>query len=138
MAPSLRSLRRLSAAALILLTFTALSAPSVFAQGRGPGIADPAARADRMMSTLTEAVSLTDAQVEQVRPLVLDHVARQQAAFAALRGSNRGAGRAGMREAMAVLRAELDAQIEPLLTPEQVTAFRAHRAARPQRGRGGF
>ena len=95
-------------------------------------------RLEQQMTQLTEALSLTDAQATQVRAILA--APRTERGNASERRSMSREERQAQREQQ---QAETNAKIEALLTPEQVTSYRAWVAAqqanRSQRGgrRGG-
>ena len=99
----------------------------------GPG-GDLAARLDRQMASLDEALDLTSRQEAQVRALLEARAADRPARGARSRQAS------GDREA---LRAERQAQreatnreIEALLTPAQVARFRAWQESQRENARG--
>ena len=108
------------------------------AEARGARGGDPGARLDRQMASLREAVDLTDAQAEEIRAIFEAQAAeRPRRGARGQRGGGRASGdRAAMREAMQARRAEIQRQIEALLTPEQTEAFRAWSAEQAERRRG--
>jgi Spy/CpxP family protein refolding chaperone len=124
----------LSLAAAATLVATA----PVAAQG---GPRDPQQMRAMMMSRLTDSLSLTPEQQEKVGKIVDEEVSamtsiRQEAQQSQDQDARRAAfGK--MRDA----REKADKEIEKVLTPDQVTKFRAMRAAedarRGQRGGGG-
>lgn len=91
-------------------------------------------RTEQRVTQLDEALGLSDAQAAQLRTLFAAQEANRPAPDARGASGDREAGRA-QREAQ---RAEMDRQVEALLTPAQVERYRALQASRPQRGpRGG-
>ena len=98
---------------------------------------DPSERLDRQMASLRDAVDLTDAQAEEIRAILETQAAeRPRRGARTQRGGGQASGdRAAMREAMQARRAEVQRQIEALLTPEQVADFRAWSAEQAEQRR---
>mgnify|MGYP003146320428 CR=1 FL=1 len=97
-------------------------------QGRGGD------RVELRIDALRQAAALTDAQVADVRALFEAQAANRPAPGA--RRSSSPQDRAAMQAERAGREAEMDRQIEALLTPEQVARYRTWRESQP-RGRGG-
>ena len=87
-------------------------------------------RTEQRVTRLDEALGLSDVQAAQLRMLFAAQEANRPAPGARGASTDREAGRA-QREAQ---RAEMDRQVEALLTPAQVERYRALQASRQQRG----
>lgn len=102
------------------------------ARGAGQrGAGQRGAGVEEQLASLRTAVGLTDEQAAQVRTIL-----EAQQANRPTRGA--GGDREAMRAQMQERRARTQAEIEAVLTPEQVERFRTWSAAqRPQGGRRG-
>ncbi len=101
------------------------------ARGQGGPGGDPAERLDRQMASLDEAVDLTSRQETQVRALL-----EEQAANRPERGARGSGDREARRAQQQAQREAMNSKIEALLTPEQVTRFRAWSEAQRENQRG--
>lgn len=86
--------------------------------------------ADQRLAQLTTLLDLTDAQVEQMRPIVEEQTSKQQALF-----QNSAADREKMRAEMAKLRDETDESFAEVLTEQQMSKYREQRQQRMRQGR---
>ncbi|MEL6616288.1 MAG: hypothetical protein AAFQ43_11150 [Bacteroidota bacterium] len=127
-------LTRALGALLLALSITACSSSQDTATQDGPRArgGDPGQRVERQLESLREAVDLTDEQVVEIRALL-----EEQAANRPSRGARGQGNRQEMRAQRQAQRAEMMSQIEAILTPEQVEAFREWAASQQQRGRRG-
>ncbi|WP_155318857.1 Spy/CpxP family protein refolding chaperone [Desulfosarcina alkanivorans] len=114
----------LFAAAVVTITILMVTDAISFDGRRGP---DP----ERMLSRLQDELALSDEQVQQMRPILEEQMATRRSLFQEVEG--RG-DRSAMREKMIRLRQEADRQLESILTPEQLEAFREMRRQK-MRGR---
>ncbi|WP_412061276.1 hypothetical protein [Rubrivirga sp. IMCC45206] len=105
---------------------------ALLALGACASSADTARDDDRIAQTLASidtAVDLTDAQSQRVREiLVAQEANRPSRPSRGGQGGQAGPPRGGDRDAQ---RAEVDRQIEAVLTDDQVAAFRTWRASQP-------
>ena len=123
--------RRTLAMALVAL----FALPQVTeAQTRAPrGDGD---RTEQRVTQLDEALGLSDAQTSQLRALFEAQKSNRPTLSA--RGNTSSGDREDGRAQREAQRAEMDRQVEALLTPAQVERYRALQASRPSRGpRGG-
>lgn len=112
--------------ALIILGVTV--APAFAQQGPPPG-GRRMLDADQRLTQLTDALDLTDEQVEDMKPIVEEQTRKQKELF-----ESAGADRAAMREAMMQLMEETDAAYAEVLTEDQMTKYREMRQQRMRRG----
>ncbi len=127
-ASTLRRGLRVAAVALVGLLTLPTSASAQTRPPRSDGD-----RADQYAAELAEALNLDDAQASRLRALFEAQEANRPSPGARRGGSpdNREAVRAE-REAQ---RAEMDRQVEAILTPAQVERYRSLRTSRQPRGR---
>jgi Spy/CpxP family protein refolding chaperone len=107
----------------LLLVFGLAVAPGAEAQQRGP-MGDPAAMVDEHIDALTEAVGLSEEQVELIRPIYEAQAKKMSEVFAQYRGQ----GRTGMEQArpqLEKLRDETHEQVRSNLTEEQMEPYAA-------------
>lgn len=120
------------AAALALM---ALPLTTAGAQGRQDG---PGNALGRMYEDLTDSLraqGLTDEQVGAVRGIFRAGAERRQEIMANSRGQQNRAGVQAMRTEMEAVRAEMDQQLELVLTQEQMERYHALRARLQERWR---
>ncbi|HEX6927019.1 MAG TPA: hypothetical protein VF167_16470 [Longimicrobiaceae bacterium] len=130
-------LRRLTTAGLMFVGL--LFAAEASGQGRGGMMnASPEERAAQRIGLLTERLSLTPQQVEQIQPILVKQFTEQVELFRKFQG---GGDRQAMMNEMRELRTRHDEQILSVLTEEQKTAYRTlqeeERTRRMNRMNGG-
>lgn len=127
-------LTRALGALLLVFSLTACSSSEEATAQDGPRArgGDPGQRVERQLTSLDEAVDLTDEQAVQIRSLL-----EEQAANRPPRGARGSGNRQQMRAQMQAQRDEMMSRIEALLTPDQVEGFREWAASQQQRGRRG-
>ena len=109
---------------LLMFVFVAvLAMGSCFAQ---PGGGDPAARLQREIDGLKTALTLTDAQLAKVTPIVTEAQKKQSEAFAKMREAG-DMDRDKMMAERTKMQAETDKAIKAVITPAQATALDAYR-----------
>ncbi|MEI6139608.1 MAG: hypothetical protein WCP85_10110 [Mariniphaga sp.] len=109
---------------LLMFVFVAMLAiGSSLAQ---PGGGDPAARLQREIDGLKTALTLTDAQLAKVTPIVTEAQKKQSEAFAKMRESG-DMDREKMMAERTKMQAETDKAIKAVITPAQATALDAFR-----------
>jgi len=86
--------------------------------------------ADQRIAQLETQLELTDAQVEQLRPIVEEQTRKQRELFAGGSGD-----RETMRSEMAKLRDQTDEQFAEVLSQEQMKKYRELRQQRSRQGR---
>ncbi|MCL7973216.1 MAG: hypothetical protein M8835_01495 [marine benthic group bacterium] len=115
-------------ALLAILSLVITSTPSSAQQG-GPGGRRMSSPRDRL-AQLTEQLDLSDAQVDQMRPIIEEQTKKQQKIF------EEGSGdREKMRGEMMKLMQETDERYAEILTEEQMTRYREMRQQRMRQGR---
>jgi Spy/CpxP family protein refolding chaperone len=117
-----------AAGIVVAFGLTTFASPAAAQQRQGPRQQlDPADRVEE----LRESLELTDEQVAQMTEVFESEADRRRELFEANRD-----GRDAMRGPMEALRAETDAELEKILSEEQMNAFREHRERARRRGPG--
>ena len=104
------------------------AAPAQAQQQRRQRGMDP----EQRMQMLQEKLALTDQQVVSLAPIFAQNDAQRRELF-----ESRSGERQAMRDQMEALRAELDAELADVLTPEQMTSFQQLREEGRKRFRQG-
>ncbi len=110
---------------LVLVIFVA-----IFALGSGfaqPGGGDPAARLQRELDGLTNALGLSKDEVAKITPIVTEAQKKQSEAFAKMREAGGEMDRDKMREERTKMQAETDKKLKEVLTAEQGVKLDAYR-----------
>jgi hypothetical protein len=115
----------LCALAALLLSLQATAQP-----GGGAGRLDPVQRVESQTQLMTDSLSLSEAQAEKVREVLLKYAQKTKELF-----ENSDGDREAMRASMQELRAQQDTELKPFLTDEQWTNWQRIRAN--MRGPGG-
>lgn len=115
----MRTTIKLFALALLL---TAGFAPRLGAQPGGGWNTDPEQRANQQTATMTEQLSLSDAQSAKVKEVNLKYANKMKDAREKAAGD-----REAMRGAMTSIRQEQDAELQTVLTEEQWKQWVAYR-----------
>ena len=97
--PALSHRRRRIGALLILLTVATVAAPVAMAQGRPrQPLLTPEQRVEWVMTTLTDQLTLSSAQADSLRPVVVAHIEKQTALRDQYASQSRPAARGGSRK----------------------------------------
>ena len=120
------------AAALALM---ALPLTTAGAQGRQDGPGNALGRMDEEITDSLRTQGLTDEQVRAVRGIFKAGAERRQEIMAKSRGQQNRDGFQAMRTEMEAVRAEMDEQLELVLTQEQMERYHALRARLQERFR---
>ena len=118
----------MTTAALFVLAAVALRAQP----GGGPGRMSPEQRAEQQTASMTEQLSLSEAQSTKVGEINLKYAQKMKE----LRDKADG-DREAMRSAMGAIRQEQDAELQTVLTQEQWTKWDAYRQEQRANWRGG-
>ncbi len=110
-----------------LIAFTCMQASAANAFRRFK-VADP----EQVISDLTEELDLSDAQVEQIRPVIQNHAEKRNEIFDQYRSEGRS-GRQEMRSQLETLREETQSELASVLTEEQMEKYKAYQEERWQR-----
>jgi Spy/CpxP family protein refolding chaperone len=94
---------------------------------------DPAQMLQRQVDRMKEALSLTDAQVAKITPILKDAQEKQAAARAKAREAGQTFDRDKFMADMKKSNEEIDAKIKPILTPDQVTKLAEMRKQQAER-----
>ena len=95
----------------------------------------PAPDPDRIVSHLTETLSLSEDQAERIRPVFAQQAGKLSALFA--RAKEGQLERSALRGEAQAIREETDRMLEAVLTPEQMEKYRAQREERARGRRKG-
>ena len=104
------------------------------AQAHGPE-GDPAARIEEHMQIAAERLKLSDAQKQQLRPLVDEHVARVKAIRERYPAGKTPGQKKQMFEEMRAVRDEYDGHVRAMLSEEQQREWEKMRSERRDRMR---
>jgi Spy/CpxP family protein refolding chaperone len=94
---------------------------------------DPAQMLQRQVDRMKEALSLTDAQVAKITPILKDAQEKQAAARAKAREAGQTFDRDKFMADMKKSNEEIDAKIKSILTPDQVTKLAEMRKQQAER-----
>jgi hypothetical protein len=97
---------------------------------RGNSARDP----EQLIAELSEKLRLTDAQVEQIRPIIENQMEQREEIFEKYSSQGRQ-GRPALRQEMRDLRKDTHSQITSLLTEEQIAEYEAFQQERFQKRR---
>lgn len=118
---------------LMVATFILAGLAAVQAQPGGEGMGrDPEKRAEQQTATMTEKLSLSEAQTAKVKEINLKYATKIKEVR-----DNAGGDREAMRAAMTALRDEQDKELKAVLTDEQWQQWVKIREEQ-RRNRGGF
>lgn len=121
-----RKQRTVSLAILIFLLVSIGTALSLMVLPILPAMAERGRQmpdADQVMARLIERLDLTDAQADQVRPIIEEQLEKQKAVFEKYRGQGREGFRAARPE-MQAIRQETEDRLKDVLTDEQMEKYR--------------
>jgi protein CpxP len=104
------------------------------AQAHGPE-GDPGARIEKHMQMAAERLQLSDAQKQQLRPLVEEHVAKVKAIRGKYPPEMPREQKRQMYEEMHAVREDYDAEVKAVLTEEQQQEWEKMRSERRDRMR---
>jgi periplasmic protein CpxP/Spy len=113
--------------AMTVLATGAISAKTpaaVVQQGQGQGQATPEERAERQLTMMTEALTLTADQTTKLKPIILARSTEQSALRQKMQGGDREALMGEYRK----LNEKYNAQIKAVLTAEQYTKYEENQA----------
>jgi ribosomal protein S13 len=94
---------------------------------------DPAQMLQRQVDRMKEALSLTDAQVAKITPILKESQEKQMAARAKAREAGQTFDRDKFMADMKKSNEEVDAKIKPILTADQVTKLAEMRKQQAER-----